>query len=99
MPPLRGAANRAALVAAVSAGRIDSLSSDHSPASPAMKEFESGDFLRAWGGIAALQYTLPAVWTIAQVRREGDRGAWQRAPHAQLQASRTELAAAWLAAA
>lgn len=31
-------------------------------ADPAMKLPESGDFLAAWGGIAGLQYALPASW-------------------------------------
>jgi allantoinase len=34
-----------------------------------MKGGESGDFLRAWGGIASLQLSLPALWT--QARRRG----------------------------
>jgi allantoinase len=29
---------------------------------------EQGDFLRAWGGIASLQLSLPAVWTEARPR-------------------------------
>jgi hypothetical protein len=53
-PPLRDAANRAALLAAVKSGDIDIISSDHSPAPPSMKETESGDFLKAWGGISGI---------------------------------------------
>ena len=33
-----------------------------------MKLPEEGDFLRAWGGIASLQLSLPAVWTQARSR-------------------------------
>jgi allantoinase len=33
-----------------------------------MKQQETGDFLRAWGGIASLQLSLPAVWTEARSR-------------------------------
>ncbi|GFR49104.1 hypothetical protein Agub_g10899 [Astrephomene gubernaculifera] len=62
-PPLRGAANRAALRRAVAEGRIDLVSSDHSPAPPDMKATESGDFLTAWGGISGGQYLLPATWS------------------------------------
>lgn len=51
-PPLRGEANRQALLAAVKSGDIDIISSDHSPAPPGMKETQSGDFLKAWGGIS-----------------------------------------------
>ena len=61
-PPLRGAATRAALLDALAAGEFDSLASDHSPAPPALKALESGDFLAAWGGISGLQYALPATW-------------------------------------
>jgi hypothetical protein len=39
------------------------VSSDHSPAPPADKLVEEGDFLRAWGGISSLQFSLPATWT------------------------------------
>ncbi len=33
-----------------------------------MKLCDQGDFLRAWGGIASLQLSLPAVWTEARSR-------------------------------
>ena len=39
------------------------VSSDHSPAPPEDKLLEEGDFLRAWGGISSLQFSLPATWT------------------------------------
>lgn len=51
-PPLRDEANRQALLEAVKSGDIDIISSDHSPAPPSMKETQSGDFLKAWGGIS-----------------------------------------------
>jgi dihydroorotase-like cyclic amidohydrolase len=53
-PPLRQEANRKALLAGIKAGDIDIVSSDHSPAPPDLKETESGDFLKAWGGIAGV---------------------------------------------
>ena len=34
-----------------------------------MKLRESGDFMKAWGGIASLQLRLPVVWT--EARRRG----------------------------
>lgn len=39
------------------------LSSDHSPSEPALKLFEEGNFLKAWGGISSLQVDikLPSV--------------------------------------
>lgn len=51
----RDDANRRALLSAVKSGDIDIISSDHSPAPPDMKETESGDFLKAWGGISGRQ--------------------------------------------
>ena len=43
--------------------------SDHSPCTPNLKLTEKGDFLEAWGGIAALQFTLPVMWT--QIEKRG----------------------------
>eukprot|EP00798_Chlamydomonas_sp_ICE-L_P018520 gene18520-25024_t len=62
-PPIRGAANRDALRAAVASGAITIVGSDHSPAPAELKKVESGDFMSAWGGISGLQYLLPATWT------------------------------------
>ncbi len=42
--------------------------SDHSPAPPARKLRDAGDFRRAWGGIASLELGLSAVWTQAAAR-------------------------------
>jgi allantoinase len=67
-PPIRERDNREQLWAALGAGTIDLIASDHSPCPPAMKLREEGDFLRAWGGIASLQIALPAVWTEARSR-------------------------------
>ncbi|KAL6782503.1 DAL1 [Auxenochlorella protothecoides x Auxenochlorella symbiontica] len=62
MPPIRSAANREALWRGLADGTIDLLASDHSPAPPALKHLDSGNFRGAWGGIAGLQYGLPASW-------------------------------------
>lgn len=67
-PPIRARSHREALWRALGAGEIDFLASDHSPAPPALKELESGDFSRAWGGVASLQCSLSAVWTGARRR-------------------------------
>jgi allantoinase len=67
-PPIRDGENREKLWAALRDGTIDLIASDHSPCPPAMKLREEGDFLRAWGGIAALQLSLAAVWTAARSR-------------------------------
>ena len=67
-PPIRDAANRAALLRGVVEGDIDLIVSDHSPCPPEMKSPADGDFFQAWGGIASLQLGLPAVWE--RLRRE-----------------------------
>jgi allantoinase len=67
-PPIRERENREQLWGAISSGAIDMIVSDHSPCPPEMKLRESGDFLRAWGGISSLQLRLPAVWTEASRR-------------------------------
>lgn len=67
-PPIRSAENREALWKALGRGVIDLVVSDHSPCVPELKKRESGDFLGAWGGIAGLQFVLPATWTGAKRR-------------------------------
>ena len=67
-PPIRGRANRDALWQALVDGDIDLVATDHSPCPPSMKKIAEGDFLSAWGGIAALELSLPAVWTGASAR-------------------------------
>jgi len=67
-PPIRERENREQLWAALADGTIDIVASDHSPCPPAMKLREHGDFMQAWGGIASLQISLPAVWTEARSR-------------------------------
>src|SRR5580704_6194972 len=67
-PPIRENDNREKLWAALGDGTIDFVATDHSPCPPAMKLLEAGDFLRAWGGIASLELSLPALWTEASSR-------------------------------
>jgi allantoinase len=67
-PPIREAAHREALWAALADGDIDLVVSDHSPCTPELKRLDVGDFALAWGGIAGLQVTLPVVWTGARAR-------------------------------
>jgi allantoinase len=59
-PPIREAVHRAALWDGLAAGTLDVIATDHSPAPAAMK---SGDFSRAWGGIASLELSLAATYT------------------------------------
>jgi allantoinase len=65
-PPIREKANNDALFQALKNGLIDFVASDHSPATPDIKELTSGNLLKAWGGIAGLQFSLPLIWTIAR---------------------------------
>jgi len=67
-PPIRDRRNRELLWGALGGGLIQFVVSDHSPAPPAMKKRETGDFLSAWGGIASLQLGLPVMWTDARAR-------------------------------
>ena len=67
-PPIREKANNDQLWAALQAGIIDFVATDHSPAPPDLKQLESGDFTTAWGGIASLQFALPVLWTAARQR-------------------------------
>ncbi|KAL4458612.1 hypothetical protein ABPG75_013477 [Micractinium tetrahymenae] len=61
-PPLREGENRGRLLQGLAQGVIDSVATDHSPSEPSLKLLQEGDFMRAWGGIAGLQYALPATW-------------------------------------
>lgn len=65
-PPIREKANNNLLWQALKNGNLDFIASDHSPAPPTLKETDSGNFEKAWGGIAGLQFTLPVIWTAAQ---------------------------------
>jgi len=67
-PPIRDPANRDRLWTGLTGGALDLVVSDHSPAPPALKRRDQGDFLQAWGGIASLQLGLAAVWTGARAR-------------------------------
>jgi allantoinase len=62
-PPIRDSRNNKILWNALGNGAIDFVASDHSPSPPAMKCLDTGDFFKAWGGIASLQLGLPVLWT------------------------------------
>ncbi len=61
-PPIRDRANRERLWQGLAAGTVRMIASDHSPSPPEDKALESGDFDRAWGGIASLGLGLPLLW-------------------------------------
>ena len=85
-PPIREAANQDALWQGLADGVIDCVVSDHSPCTPDLKRFDTGDFAEAWGGISSLQLGLPAVWT--EARRRGhsleDVARWMASAPAEL---------------
>ena len=62
-PPIRDKKNNDLLKQSFQHQILDFIATDHSPASPTVKEIETGDLKKAWGGIAGLQFLLPASWT------------------------------------
>jgi allantoinase len=70
-PPVRERENREKLWDAVADGAIDMIVSDHSPCTPELKKQNTGDFMDAWGGISALQFSLPVMWTNFRARGFG----------------------------
>jgi allantoinase len=67
-PPIRNGDNREMLWDGIKKGLIDFIVSDHSPCTANLKLIAEGDFEKAWGGIASLQFSLPIVWTEAVTR-------------------------------
>jgi allantoinase len=67
-PPIRERENQQRLWGALGEGLIEMIVSDHSPCPPELKLSDSGDFMRAWGGIASLEIRLPVMWTAARQR-------------------------------
>lgn len=68
-PPIRDAGNRDELWAALRAGVIDAVVSDHSPATVEEKLRGDGDLQQAWGGVSGLQVGFTAV--ADEARRRG----------------------------
>ncbi|MBL8745830.1 MAG: allantoinase AllB [Phycisphaerae bacterium] len=77
-PPIRERENRERLWTALREGDIDLVASDHSPSPPSGKCLDTGDFARAWGGIASIQVSLAATWTAAASRgcTQNDLARW-----------------------
>ncbi|HEX8358316.1 MAG TPA: allantoinase AllB, partial [Segetibacter sp.] len=70
-PPIRERENNEQLWHALADGTIDFVATDHSPSPPELKELQSGDFTKAWGGISSVQLALPILWTAAKKRGLG----------------------------
>jgi allantoinase len=68
-PPIRDAANREALWAALLDGTIDCVVSDHSPCVAELKKLDQGDIMGAWGGISTLGFGLSLLWTEGRKRK------------------------------
>jgi allantoinase len=68
-PPIRDAGNREELWQALRGGIIDTIVSDHSPATSEEKQRGDGDLQQAWGGVSGLQVGFSAV--AQEARRRG----------------------------
>lgn len=65
-PPIRSSNNNERLWNALQTGEITSVVSDHSPCTPHLKDLETGDYFRAWGGISSVGLGLSILWTGVQ---------------------------------
>ncbi|MFD2875788.1 allantoinase AllB [Paenibacillus rhizoplanae] len=61
-PPLRSSSERDRLWAALAAGRVDLVASDHSPCPPELKLAPGLSFMEAWGGISGAQSSLELMF-------------------------------------
>jgi len=68
-PPIRDHNNNNALWEFLLEDGFNFLASDHSPAPPERKQLASGDFFKAWGGIAGLQFSFHVLFTEAVKRK------------------------------
>ncbi|WP_112182392.1 MULTISPECIES: allantoinase AllB [Paraliobacillus] len=68
-PPLREENERLRLIEKLREGKIDMISSDHSPAPFDLKDPSQYDLLHAWGGISGGQFSLMAMIELAQLYR------------------------------
>ena len=70
-PPIRERHNRERLWQALADGLVAQVVTDHSPSPASLKCVGSGDFSKAWGGIASLELGLGTTWTEARGRGVG----------------------------
>jgi allantoinase len=68
-PPIRESRNRGKLWRGLKNRVLEMVVTDHSPCPPELKLKKSGDFMKAWGGIASLELSLAATWTKAAQHR------------------------------
>lgn len=62
-PPIRENENNEQLKQALKNGVLDFITTDHSPAPANLKEIDTGNLQKAWGGIAGIQFLLTGSWT------------------------------------
>lgn len=67
-PPIRSEDNRERLWEALKDGTIDFVVSDHSPCVASLKCLDTGDIMKAWGGISGLGLGLSLLWTEGRKR-------------------------------
>lgn len=70
-PPIREHQHQEALWSALENKTLDFIVTDHSPSPTELKLTDKGDFMKAWGGISSLQWSLPAIWTKAKQKGYG----------------------------
>lgn len=62
-PPLRSSSNRNELWKQVLDGKVDFVTSDHSPSTESEKIKGNGNIWMAWGGVSGIQNTVPVLIT------------------------------------
>lgn len=68
-PPLRNEAEQEKLWEVLKQGKIDMLTSDHSPCPPAMKYSETNNIFEVWGGITGCQNNVDLMFDEAVKKR------------------------------
>ncbi|MEW9673133.1 allantoinase AllB [Ammoniphilus sp. 3BR4] len=68
-PPLRDEAEQEKLWEALKQGKIDMLTSDHSPCPPEMKHSETNNIFEVWGGITGCQNNVDLMFDEAVKKR------------------------------
>jgi len=67
-PPLRAPSVQREMIALLAEGKIDFITSDHSPCSPELKDLTKKNFFEAWGGINGGQFTLLSVLEVTKTK-------------------------------